>query len=73
MGTVSRPSDARNEGWQGDEGRVNTLVEKYLKEFDLPKHDTMVYTCGHPGMIADVRERVTPEGWQFKEERFWKE
>ena len=73
VGTVSRPSDVRNDGWQGHEGRVNTLVEKYLKEFDLPKDDTMVYTCGHPGMIADVREQVTPQGWLFKEERFWKE
>ena len=73
VGTVSRPNEERNEGWQGDLGRVNTLVEKYLAEFDLPKEDTMVYTCGHPGMIADVREQVTPQGWQFKEERFWKE
>ncbi len=73
VGTVSRPADERNDGWQGDQGRVNTLVEKYLAEFDLPKDDTMVYTCGHPGMIADVKEQVTPLGWQFKEERFWKE
>ncbi len=73
VGTVSRPDEAKNAGWQGDRGRVNTLVQKYLAEFDLPKDDTMVYTCGHPGMIADVREQVTPQGWQFVEERFWKE
>ena len=73
VGTVSRPQEERNAGWDGDQGRVNNLVQKYLEVFNLPKDDTMVYTCGHPGMITDVREQVTPEGWQFKEERFWKE
>ena len=73
VGTVSRPDDERNVGWDGELGRVNTLVQKYLAEFNLPQDDTMVYTCGHPGMIADVKEQVTPLGWQFREERFWKE
>ena len=73
VGTVSRPDDERNVGWQGDRGRVNTLVQKYLAEFDLPQDDSMVYACGHPGMIEDVREQVKPLGWQFIEERFWKE
>ncbi len=73
VGTVSRPNEDRNDGWQGERGRVNTLVMKYLTEFDLPMDDTLVYTCGHPGMIADVKEQVTPLGWQFTEERFWKE
>ncbi|MFQ6028362.1 MAG: ferredoxin--NADP reductase [Dehalococcoidia bacterium] len=71
--TVSRPKEERNAKWCGEKGRVNNLVEKYLEEFDLPKDDTMVYACGHPGMIADVKEKVTPQGWQFIEERFWKE
>lgn len=73
VGTVSRPDAERNHGWQGDRGRVNTLVQKYLAQFDLPQADTMVYACGHPGMIEDVREQVKPLGWQFIEERFWKE
>ncbi len=73
VATVSRPYESENFGWEGEEGRVNNLVQKYLAEFDLPIDDTMVYTCGHPGMIADVKEQVTALGWQFKEERFWKE
>jgi NAD(P)H-flavin reductase len=73
VATVSRPDDDKNIGWKGEKGRVNNLVQKYLAEFELPMDDTMVYTCGHPGMIADVREQVTPLGWQFIEERFWKE
>jgi ferredoxin-NADP reductase len=71
--TVSRPNEERNAGWQGAKGRVNAIVDEYLEKFDLPQDDTMVYTCGHPGMIEDVRRRVVPEGWMFKEERFWKE
>ena len=73
VGTVSRPDDKRNDGWQGDRGRVNTLVQKYLAQFNLPQDDSMIYACGHPGMIEDVREQVKPLGWQFIEERFWKE
>ena len=71
--TVSRPNEARNSGWQGAKGRVNAIAEEYLAKLSLPQDDTMIYACGHPGMIADVKERLTPHGWKFKEERFWKE
>ena len=69
--TVSRPNEERNAGWEGAIGRVNTIAEEYLKKFDLPQDDTMIYACGHPGMIEDVKAKVTPKGWMFKEERFW--
>ena len=26
----------------------------------------------HPGMIEDVKGKLTPQGWNFIEERFWK-
>jgi len=71
--TVSRPTEARNSGWQGAKGRVNTIAEEYLNSFNLPIEDTRVYACGHPGMIAEVKELVVPSGWKFVEERFWKE
>ncbi len=71
--TVSRPDDPRNEGWCGAFGRVNVIAEEYLEKFDLPKDDTMVYACGHPGMIEDMKAKLPPQGWRFKEERFWKE
>ena len=70
--TVSRPTEARNAKWEGVTGRVNTIAEEYLEKFDLPKDDTKVYACGHPGMIEDVKEKLTPGGWNFIEERFWK-
>ncbi len=71
--TVSRPTEERNRGWLGEMGRVNLVVEKYVQQFGLAPEDTLVYACGHPGMIEDVKERMGKQGFQVKEERFWKE
>ena len=71
--TVSRPHDKRNEDWSGEKGRVNNIVEKYIHEFSLSPKDTIVYTCGHPGMIKDVKARMIPRRYAVEEERFWKE
>lgn len=71
--TVSRPGDPRNAGWDGQTGRVNAIAEEYLERFELPKDDTLVYACGHPGMIEEMKVTLPPQGWRFKEERFWKE
>jgi len=70
--TISRPTESRNNGWTGVTGRVNTIAEEYLAKFDLPKDDTKVYACGHPGMIEEMKEKLPPQGWNFIEERFWK-
>ena len=70
--TISRPNEERNAGWEGARGRVNNIVEEYLEKFNPPQDDTLIYACGHPGMIEDVKVKVTPEGRMFKEERFWK-
>jgi len=51
----------------------NTIVEKYLDTLGLTPGDTLVYTCGHPGMIEGVKERLLPKGHKVEEERFWKE
>ena len=71
--TISRPDEERNAGWTGEKGRVNEIVEKYADEFGLGTEDTLVYACGHPGMIEDVKERMLPKGYAVEEERFWKE
>ena len=71
--TVSRPQEERNRGWTGESGRVNTIVQKYLERFGLDPSSTLVYACGHPGMIEDVKEQLLPKGWTVEEERFWKE
>jgi len=71
--TVSRPDEAKNVNWDGDKGRVNNIVGTKILEFGLSIENTMIYACGHPGMIEDVREKVTPLGFEFVEERFWKD
>ena len=71
--TVSRPDESPNDGWAGETGRVNTLVEKHAEKFGLTPEDTLVYACGHPGMIEDVKERMAPKGFKVEEERFWKQ
>ena len=71
--TVSRPNEERNAAWTGVKGRVNAIAEEFLQHFDLPQESTMVYACGHPGMIEDVRDKLPAKGWKLKEERFWKE
>ena len=71
--TVSRPSEDLNLEWEGEKGRVNNIVEQYVDKFRLSPDHTMVYACGHPGMIEDVKERLSPKGFTIKEERYWKQ
>ena len=71
--TVSRPDEEPNANWQGEKGRVNTIVEAYAERNELTPEDTIVYACGHPGMIEDVKDRMIPKGYQVEEERFWKD
>ncbi|MBI2935937.1 MAG: ferredoxin--NADP reductase [Chloroflexi bacterium] len=71
--TVSRPQEERNSGWNGETGRVNAIVEKYIEKFGLNPASTLVYACGHPGMIEDVKARLGPKRFPVKEERFWKQ
>ena len=71
--TVSRPSESRNISWNGHVGRVNNIVERYIEDIDLNPESTLVYTCGHPGMINSVKELAHSNGFKVKEERFWKD
>ena len=71
--TISRPTEDKNSGWNGATGRVNQIVEKNISRFDLTAKETLVYACGHPGMIEDVKSRMGDIGFDFVEERFWKD
>ena len=70
---ISRPTEDRNAGWEGATGRLNNIVADLLEKFDLDRSQTLIYACGHPGMIEASREIVTADGWRWTEERFWKE
>ena len=71
--TVSRPNEARNISWNGSIGRVNNIVEGYIEDMKLNPQSTLLYTCGHPGMINSVKETARSNGFNVKEERFWKD
>lgn len=71
--TVSRPNEERNSNWQGERGRVNAIVEEQIERLGLNADDTLIYACGHPEMIEDVKARLIPKGFTVDEERFWKE
>lgn len=71
--TVSRPSERQNDGWDGETGRVNNIVEKHIDAFSLSSENTIVYACGHPEMIEDVKDKLVPGGFKVDEERFWKQ
>jgi ferredoxin--NADP+ reductase len=70
--SVSRPQAQRNADWTGPIGRVNLLIEDYLERWKLPLDNTVIYLCGNPGMIEDVKARLIPKGWSIAEERFWR-
>jgi ferredoxin-NADP reductase len=70
---ISRPTEERNAGWAGATGRLNNIVAAHLEKFGLDSSQTLIYACGHPGMIEASREIVTNDGWRWIEERFWKE
>jgi NAD(P)H-flavin reductase len=71
--TVSRPQEKRNQGWKGATGRVNLIVEECLDKLGLSPDSTLVYACGHPGMIEDVKAKLSHRGFKVTEERFWKQ
>ena len=71
--TVSRPNESRNDGWTGASGRANQIIDEQIEKLGLEPSSTLVYACGHPGMIEDVKERLVPRGFKVKEERFWKQ
>ena len=71
--TLSRPAEEKNSGWRGVTGRVNSIVEDYVAKHELDPEATLVYACGHPGMIEDVKDMLAPAGFRVKEERYWKQ
>ncbi|MAP56294.1 MAG: hypothetical protein CL697_00980 [Chloroflexi bacterium] len=71
--SVSRPDEERNDSWTGYKGRVNNILLDRLDEWGLNPSETIVYACGHPGMIEDVKEKLENSDYTFLEERFWKD
>ena len=69
--TVSRPQDPANADWSGRTGRVESILEPVLDEFELTPANSVAYICGNPDMITVAEERLLGRG--FAEEQVHKE
>ncbi|ROT98141.1 hypothetical protein EB809_15005 [Marinobacter sp. R17] len=70
LATVSRPDENRNAGWSGCTGRVDSLAEDYIREAGLHPEDTLVYLCGHSGMIDALTPRCREMGFEVRTESY---
>ena len=69
---ISRPAEAKNAGWAGETGRVSGLIAKYVAQYGLDPRSTLLYACGHPDMVKEVKKRYGRDGFQVDTERYWK-
>ena len=72
--TVSRPGDARNAGWTGRTGRVESIVEPVCAELGLDPTNTIAYLCGNPDMILAAEATLLGLGYpeaSVKMELYW--
>ena len=72
--TISRPREARNAGWTGRVGRVESIVAAAYDELGLTPGNAIAYICGNPDMIASVEATLLGRGFpeaQVKKELYW--
>lgn len=70
--TVSRPWAEPN--WKGETGRVEDIVRKHADQLGLDHSSSVAYACGHPQMIANVKdilERARFLKDQIREEEYF--
>jgi ferredoxin/flavodoxin---NADP+ reductase len=60
--TVSRPWE--DESWNGEKGRVDDLIRKYVDVWNLKPEETTAYLCGHPNMVENGRGILLRAGWK---------
>lgn len=73
--TVSRPGASRNQGWNGRTGRVEAHVLASVKALEAEtagasKADVAVYACGHPDMVRNLQDALSPLGYSVSAEDF---
>ncbi len=70
--TVSRPWE--DPSWQGEVGRVEDVLRKYLDSLDMDPQNTTTYLCGHPQMIENSRGILERRGFSkdfIRQEVYW--
>jgi ferredoxin--NADP+ reductase len=63
--TISRPW--AEPAWQGETGRAEDVVRKYTDSLSFDHTNSVVYLCGHPGMVKNVKGIV--ERARFEEDQ----
>ena len=70
--TISRPWE--DEKWQGEVGRVDDLLRKYVDMWGLTGENCNAYLCGHPEMIEHGKGILKRRGFPkeaLREEIYW--
>lgn len=70
--TISRAWE--DKAWNGERGRVDDLLRKYIDEWRLTGEDTVAYLCGHPEMIERSKGILRRKGFPkeaIREEIYW--
>lgn len=70
--TISRPW--LDPAWSGERGRAEDVARKYLDGLGFGPADTVVYLCGHPGMVANLKGILERAGFvrqAVREESYW--
>jgi ferredoxin/flavodoxin---NADP+ reductase len=70
--TVSRPWE--DSSWEGELGRAEDVLRKYLDRFKLGPADTTVYLCGHSEMIKKAEGILMRRGFpsvSIRKEIYW--
>ena len=70
--TISRPWE--DPPWQGETGRIEDVLRKYLDACRLESATTTAYLCGHPQMVANARGILERRGFpraSIRQEIYW--
>lgn len=71
--TISRPWEEPD--WKGERGRIEDIVRKHADQLGFDSTSTVVYACGHPGMVDSVKGLLAracfPEA-QIRQEEYFK-
>lgn len=60
--TVSRPREARNEGWTGRTGRAEAVLSPLLAELGIAPERMVAHVCGNPEMTVVVEAILRATG-----------
>ena len=70
--TVSRPWAELS--WKGETGRIEDIMRKHADRLGFDHSNSVAYTCGHPQMVANVKEILARARFrkdQIKEEKYF--